>query len=112
MGGLIRRNLNLLGFVAPALIDSGSMVSIIPIGLLEKAQRRGFDVDSLATTSSREISPLFDASDNQIDVLGAVEIDAELEGGRKALVTFHITNQFQNEVLLGMEWPWKNWECR
>ncbi|VDL65430.1 unnamed protein product, partial [Nippostrongylus brasiliensis] len=102
VGKLVRKNLRLLGLVAPALIDSGSMVSIIPVGLLEKAQKRGFDVDSLETISHLDIDPLFDASDNQMEILGAVVINVELENGRSGLVTFHITRQFQDEVLLGM----------
>ncbi|XGW05284.1 hypothetical protein V3C99_016006, partial [Haemonchus contortus] len=87
---------------ASALIDSGSMVSIIPITLLEKAQANGFDVDALPTFSAKELGPVYDASGNEMKIVGAVTLEVTLEGGGKDEVTFHITPLPQDEVLLGM----------
>ncbi|XGW05283.1 hypothetical protein V3C99_016006, partial [Haemonchus contortus] len=102
VGQLMRKKVKLLGMTASALIDSGSMVSIIPITLLEKAQANGFDVDALPTFSAKELGPVYDASGNEMKIVGAVTLEVTLEGGGKDEVTFHITPLPQDEVLLGM----------
>uniref|UniRef100_A0A7I5E5B3 RNA-directed DNA polymerase n=1 Tax=Haemonchus contortus TaxID=6289 RepID=A0A7I5E5B3_HAECO len=102
IGKLMRRNIRLLGLTAPALIDSGSMVSIIPINLLEKAQEKGYEVDTLPTLTESEVGPVYDASGNEMEIVGAVTVEAELEGGRRTKLVLHITPLPQDEVLLGM----------
>ncbi|XGW18167.1 hypothetical protein V3C99_002633 [Haemonchus contortus] len=88
---------------ASALIDSGSMASIIPITLLEKAQANGYDVDALFTFSAKEVGPVYDASaGNEMKIVGAVTLEVTLDGGGEDKVTFHITPLSQDEVLLGM----------
>ncbi|VDO18951.1 unnamed protein product [Heligmosomoides polygyrus] len=77
------------------------MVSIVPVDLLEEAMSNGFDVDSLPTISGTDIGPVFDASGNQMEILGAVTIDVEQEGGSKAKVPIHMSRQ-NDEVLVGM----------
>ncbi|RCN33767.1 hypothetical protein ANCCAN_20397 [Ancylostoma caninum] len=88
IGEHIIRNVKLLGMSEPALLDTGSMISIIPMEVL--------------TLRAREIVPVYDASNNRMSILGGVCIPVELEGGRKSNVTFYITDQKQQEILLGM----------
>uniref|UniRef100_A0A7I4YW91 Gag-pol polyprotein n=1 Tax=Haemonchus contortus TaxID=6289 RepID=A0A7I4YW91_HAECO len=102
IGKLMRRNIRLLGLTAPALIDSGSMVSIIPINLLEKAQEKGYEVDTLPTITESEVGPVYDASGNEMERVGAVTAEAELEGGRRTKLVLHIMPLPQDEVLSGM----------
>ncbi|VDP29866.1 unnamed protein product [Heligmosomoides polygyrus] len=101
VGKLLRKNVKLLGLTKPALIDSGSMVSLISVDVLEEALSNGFDVDVLPTLTRKEIGPIFDASGNAMEVFGAVTIEVELEGGLKDNVTFHIIKQ-SDEILVGM----------
>nr|CDJ81915.1 Zinc finger domain containing protein [Haemonchus contortus] len=85
----------------PAIVDTGSMISIIPVGILARAQKEGYDVDSLEVLSEDSIIPVFDASRNRMDFLGAVKIAVELEEGNKVDVAFHIADDKEAEILLG-----------
>ncbi|VDO81611.1 unnamed protein product [Haemonchus placei] len=78
------------------------MVSIIPISLLEKAQEKGYDVDTLPILTESEVGPVYDASGNEMEIVEAVTVEAELEGGRRSKLVLHITPLPQDEVLLGM----------
>uniref|UniRef100_A0A7I4Z2W1 Retroviral aspartyl protease n=1 Tax=Haemonchus contortus TaxID=6289 RepID=A0A7I4Z2W1_HAECO len=84
----------------PAIVDTGSMISI-PVGILAKAQKEGYDVDSLEVLSEDSIIPVFDASRNRMDFLGVVKIAVELEEGNKVNVAFHIADDKEAEILLG-----------
>ncbi|KAK6059928.1 zinc knuckle [Cooperia oncophora] len=77
------------------------MISIVPIAVLAQAQRSGFDVDSLEMISNSDMVPVYDASGNRMEFMGAVKITVELEGGRKAKVSFHIMDVNEKEILLG-----------
>ncbi|VDL70758.1 unnamed protein product [Nippostrongylus brasiliensis] len=92
---------NLLGGSNQALLDTGSMISIIPLGVLVKAKRRGFDIDSLEPIDKKEIEPVFDASNNPMTFLGAVRIKVQLVGGPCAAVAFHTAKVDDNEILIG-----------
>ncbi|KAK5966835.1 CCHC-type domain-containing protein [Trichostrongylus colubriformis] len=81
IGGQIMIALDLLEDRCKALVDTGSMISIIPIEVLARAQDRGFDVDSLAVVPKSELKPVFDASSNRMDFLGAVYIQPNERGG-------------------------------
>ncbi|KAL6737822.1 hypothetical protein Aduo_011434 [Ancylostoma duodenale] len=48
------------------------------------------------------MDPVYDASNNRMNIVGVVRIPVELVGGLTSEVEFHITPQDQNEVLLGM----------
>ncbi|XGW34102.1 hypothetical protein V3C99_018131 [Haemonchus contortus] len=102
IGTLMPRNIRVLLLIVPALIDSGSMVNIIPISLLEKAQKKGYEVDTLPTLTESEVGPVYEASGNEMEIVGAVTVEAELEGGRHSKLVLHITPLPQDEVLLGM----------
>ncbi|KHJ87064.1 hypothetical protein OESDEN_13169, partial [Oesophagostomum dentatum] len=61
----------LLGGTTPALLDTGSMISIVPLDVLVRAYNRGFDIDSIEPIPKEEIDPVFDASNNPMSFLGA-----------------------------------------
>ncbi|KAK6044780.1 zinc knuckle [Cooperia oncophora] len=92
---------NMLSARVRAVLDTGSMISIVPIAVLAQAQRSGFDVDSLEMISNSDMVPVYDASGNRMEFMGAVKITVELEGGRKAKVSFHIMDVNEKEILLG-----------
>ncbi|KAK6016393.1 zinc knuckle [Ostertagia ostertagi] len=91
----------LLNMRVPAILDTGSMISIIPVSILAKAQKAGYNVDSLEVISDDSIIPVFDASRNRMAFLGAVKIAVELESGNKVEVAFHIVDDKEAEILLG-----------
>ncbi|KAK6017783.1 zinc knuckle, partial [Ostertagia ostertagi] len=93
VGGRVVKQVTLLGSKNPALIDTGSMVSVIPVEILAKAQNRGIDVDALKLTEKSQLAPVFDASDRRMRFLGAVHIETELEGGNRGFVPFHISSK-------------------
>lgn len=68
---------DLLGRRTSAMLDTGLMNSIIPLGISAQAKRRGFDVDGLEVIGKEEIEPIYDASGNRMEFLGAVKISVE-----------------------------------
>ncbi|KHJ97255.1 zinc knuckle [Oesophagostomum dentatum] len=48
----------------PALLDTGSMISFVPVGVLVRAKKRGFDIDSLEVLPKKEMEPVYDAYDS------------------------------------------------
>ncbi|RCN29073.1 zinc knuckle, partial [Ancylostoma caninum] len=102
IGSLVFGTVRLLGGEVKGMIDSGSMISLIPLWVLENAHIRGYDVDSLPSQGPGQVDPVYDASNNRMNIVGVVRIPVELVGGLSSEVEFHITPQDQNEVLLGM----------
>ncbi|EYB99000.1 hypothetical protein Y032_0126g1347 [Ancylostoma ceylanicum] len=82
----------------PAVLDTGSMISVVPVRILEDAQKRGYDVDKLKVLKTK--SEVYDASNNAMTFIGAVRIDVEIEGQKRA-VAFHVSRDEENELLLG-----------
>ncbi|KAK6031471.1 zinc knuckle [Ostertagia ostertagi] len=101
IGSQIVIPLKFLGEQCNALVDTGSMISIIPIEIVARAQDRGFDVDSLSVVPKSKLKPVFDASNNEMDFMGAVYIQVETEGGRSELIAFHISPAKEAEVIIG-----------
>ncbi|EYC38562.1 hypothetical protein Y032_0710g1733 [Ancylostoma ceylanicum] len=54
----------------PAMLDTGSMISIVLVGVLARAKAKGFNVDSLEVIARTKIEPVYDASNNRIEFLG------------------------------------------
>nr|CDJ95103.1 gag, pol and env protein precursor [Haemonchus contortus] len=92
---------NMLNERVRALIDTGSMISIVPIGLLARAQDNGFDVDSLTVIDRETLEPVYDASNNEMQFLGGISIAVKIEGGSEYEVAFYISKEKGHEVLLG-----------
>ncbi|KAL6727076.1 hypothetical protein Aduo_008989 [Ancylostoma duodenale] len=78
------------------------MISIIPIKVLEEAQKRGYDVDALEVLSSNS-KGIYNASNNEMTCLGAVRIEVQLEGGSKQAVAFHISKEDDEEISNALE---------
>ncbi|KAK5971832.1 hypothetical protein GCK32_013478 [Trichostrongylus colubriformis] len=93
--------LNLLGENCEALVDTGSMISIVPVELLAKVQDKGFDLDSLEMIPKSNLKPVFDASNNRMEFVAAVYIEVKIEGGMAERVAFHISPRKETEVILG-----------
>lgn len=56
---------------------------------------------TLQANPKEEIPPVFDASNNGMKFLGAVEIEAGLGDGRHSEVAFHVAERDEKEILLG-----------
>ncbi|KHJ95433.1 zinc knuckle [Oesophagostomum dentatum] len=84
-----------------ALLDSGSMISIISSKVLADAHKKGFDIDTLELVERDPSETVYDASRNQMSFLAIVQIPASLEGGKTKTVAFHISEKEEDEVLLG-----------
>ncbi|CAJ0608728.1 unnamed protein product [Cylicocyclus nassatus] len=89
-----------LGLKVPAILDTGSMISIVPVGVLARAKKAGYDVDVLEMISDRKLNPVYDASTNKMSFLGAVKVLVKLEGGKKSIVAFHISDVKDDDVLI------------
>ncbi|KAK6016205.1 zinc knuckle, partial [Ostertagia ostertagi] len=101
VGGRFVKELSMLGGSYPALIDTGSMISVVPVNILAKAQDKGVNVDALRLVENSQLTPVFDASNKRMAFLGAVYVEAELEGGNPGLVPFHISPSRNDEIILG-----------
>ncbi|KAK6019801.1 hypothetical protein OSTOST_14561 [Ostertagia ostertagi] len=101
IGGRIVKQLKLLGGSSPALLDTGSMSSVVPANSTVKARDRGFDVDALKLVEKSQFASVWDASIKRMDFLGAVHVEAKLEGGNRGLVPFHISPSKEDMIILG-----------
>ncbi|VDO25396.1 unnamed protein product, partial [Heligmosomoides polygyrus] len=90
-----------LGSKEKALLDTGSMISIVPVELLARARDRKVDVDSFKFLEKSKLTSVHDASGNRMDFLGAVYLEVELEGGRCDTVAFHISVTKEEELIIG-----------
>lgn len=82
IGSRIVGSVRLLGEEYPALIDTGSMISIVPVEVLGSAMDRGYDLDALPLVQTKALMPVFDASNSRMQFLGAVYIEVELADGK------------------------------
>ncbi|KAL6723795.1 hypothetical protein Aduo_018763 [Ancylostoma duodenale] len=89
----------LMGKEIPALLDTGSVISVILVRILEDAQKRAYDLDRLKVLKMKS-NKVYDASNNAMTFVGAVRINIEIEGQKRA-VAFRILRDEQNELLLG-----------
>ncbi|KAK6016362.1 zinc knuckle [Ostertagia ostertagi] len=101
VGRTVSVKAKLLDMSVPAILDTGSMISIMPVGVLARAKKSGFDVDSLEMVPRESMVPVCDASGNSMAFLGAVKVNIELEGGDSGEVAFHISDMKEGELLLG-----------
>ncbi|EYC44211.1 hypothetical protein Y032_0468g2007 [Ancylostoma ceylanicum] len=101
IGNQLWVTLEVLGENLPAMIDSGSMISILPVGVLARAKKSGFDVDTLEAIEVEGTLPVYDASNNRMKFLGGVRVDVQLVGGQRSMVSFFVADQPGNEILLG-----------
>ena len=91
----------MLNMRTPAMLDSGSMISIIPVGLFAEAKKTGFDIMSLELVEDSRMEPVYDASGNKMKFLGAVKAEVDQTGGQRSKVAFHIADTCEKELLMG-----------
>ncbi|KIH46884.1 hypothetical protein ANCDUO_23061 [Ancylostoma duodenale] len=77
------------------------MISILPVQVLAQAKKAGYDVDSLETVEIEGTMPVYDASNNRMNFLGGVRLDVKVIGGQRSMIAFFVSDQPDDEVLLG-----------
>ncbi|VDL77922.1 unnamed protein product, partial [Nippostrongylus brasiliensis] len=90
-----------LGTVEKALLDTGSMISIVPVEVLARARDRKIDIDALKFLEKSKLTSVHDASGNRMDFLGAVYLEVEVEGGSRDTVAFHVSATKDEELIIG-----------
>ncbi|KAK5970517.1 Zinc knuckle, partial [Trichostrongylus colubriformis] len=93
--------LQCLGLELPAMIDTGSQLTIMPLSFLLKARDAGADMDTLCKEVKAEQLEVFDASGNKMDFLGCMETKMELVGGNRGIIQMHVKRLRDEVVLLG-----------
>nr|CDJ86979.1 unnamed protein product [Haemonchus contortus] len=102
VGGMVPAWAHLMDMRVPAILDTGSMISTLPVGLLARAQKEAFDMEKLEVSPEESMVPVYDASCNRMNFLGAIKMQVDLEGGNTAIVAFHIADTNNKDILLGM----------
>ncbi|KAK6057644.1 hypothetical protein COOONC_04799 [Cooperia oncophora] len=78
---------NMLGMTVDAMIDTGSVVSIVPLGLLLEAKKNRVDLDSLVTMMGNGNSQkVVDASGNAMRFLMLIATEVDVQGAGRARV--------------------------
>ncbi|XGW16277.1 hypothetical protein V3C99_001608, partial [Haemonchus contortus] len=100
----------IFGIKAKALVDTGSVISIVPVGLLKRARERGADLDAKACiVGDGRQRKLFDASGNSMSFLSEIKMhvqqskDDTLLIGTNALHQLGISIQLSPRAHPGME---------
>ncbi|RCN44013.1 hypothetical protein ANCCAN_09958, partial [Ancylostoma caninum] len=95
-------DIRIFGMQAKALIDSGSVITIIPLGLLKKAKNQGIDLNKMVTMlDDSGKAQVYDASGNPMSFLMLIAASIEVKGGSSAKVQMHIHKSESNIILLG-----------
>lgn len=97
--------LKLLDVLVSALLDKGSMMSIVPVDVLIGAKNRGFGVDCSEVIVEEEMETVYGAFNHKMEFIGAVKISVELEESRKNEVAFHILDSSDNGILIVTNLP-------
>ncbi|KAL6742133.1 hypothetical protein Aduo_015321 [Ancylostoma duodenale] len=94
---------NIMNVKAKAMIDTGSIISILPLGLLKLALENGSPLDDLVTMlRDGDGRKIVDASGNEMSFLMLVATDVQVLGAGSARVQFHIQRTPDTLILLGM----------
>ncbi|KAK6056183.1 hypothetical protein COOONC_06312, partial [Cooperia oncophora] len=95
-------DIEVFGLNTKALIDTGSVISIIPVGLLQLAQKSGADIDTMATIlGDADKDEVLDASGNPMTFLKRIAVDIKVKGAKKANVQLHVQQASDTLILLG-----------
>ncbi|RCN50733.1 zinc knuckle [Ancylostoma caninum] len=90
-----------LNTIIPAMIDTGSQLTIMPLSVLLKAKESGVDMDDMCQQLPKEDLNVLDASGDKMDFLGCMETEIELIGGLKAKIQMHVKKLKDSILLLG-----------
>ncbi|VDL69430.1 unnamed protein product [Nippostrongylus brasiliensis] len=95
-------DVSIFGMKVKALIDTGSVVSIVPTTLLKQAKDRGFDLDKEAEiVENDQKSRVFDASGNLMSFLAVINAEVRIHGAGIARTSLHVQKSVDNLLLLG-----------
>ncbi|EPB71435.1 sushi domain protein [Ancylostoma ceylanicum] len=93
---------DVFGIKAQAIVDTGSIVSIVPVGLLKQAMDKAIDLDSMVTMmGDGNKHKVVDASGNSMDFLMLIATDLRVEGAGAARVQMHVQQSMDTTILLG-----------
>ncbi|EYC04932.1 hypothetical protein Y032_0085g1872 [Ancylostoma ceylanicum] len=103
---LVRRqtvtNVRLLGLTRKALLDTGSQISIIPLGMFQASLASGFDLDAdVEEIPINQRAPVYDASGNKMSFKGAVRLTLQLGNGAKRRIAVFVMAGGDGKVVLG-----------
>ncbi|KAK6017442.1 zinc knuckle [Ostertagia ostertagi] len=85
------KRVQMLGMTVDAMIDTGSVVSIVPLGLLLEAKKKMIDLDKLVTIMGDGNSQkVMDASGNTMSFLMLIATEVNVQGAGQACVQLHI----------------------
>ncbi|KAK6056865.1 hypothetical protein COOONC_05627 [Cooperia oncophora] len=95
-------DIEVFGLNTKALIDTGSVISIIPVGLLQLAHNLGADIDQTGTIlGDADKDEVLDASGNPMTFLKRIAVDIKVKGAKKANVQLHVQQASDTLILLG-----------
>ncbi|KAK6055350.1 zinc knuckle [Cooperia oncophora] len=89
----------IFGITAKALVDTGSVISIIPVGLLKRVREQGVDLDAKAhIVGDGKQRRLFDASGNAMSFLSEITAEVMVIGASTACVHMHVQQSNDDNV--------------
>ncbi|VDO06692.1 unnamed protein product [Haemonchus placei] len=95
-------DVEVLGLKVNALVDTGSVISIISVGLLKLALDQGVDVDKVVTMlGEADKDKVLDASGNPMKFLMRIAVDVKVKGANSARVQLHVQHTHDTFILLG-----------
>ncbi|KAK5982447.1 hypothetical protein GCK32_010167, partial [Trichostrongylus colubriformis] len=95
-------DIEIFGILAKAMIDTGSVISIVPMGLLKRAQREGADLDkSVTVMNPTDNRPILDASGNAMSFLKLIATNVRIQEAQWARVQLHVQDSPETLVLMG-----------
>ncbi|KAK6023304.1 hypothetical protein OSTOST_10914, partial [Ostertagia ostertagi] len=92
----------IFGITAKALVDTGSVISIVPVGLLKQVREQGADLDANACiVGDGKQRKLFDASGNAMSFLSEIIAEVMVKGAGTASIHMHVQQSKDNTLLIG-----------
>ncbi|KAL6724159.1 hypothetical protein Aduo_019072 [Ancylostoma duodenale] len=90
------------GIKTKALIDTGSTISIIPVGFLKRAQETGADLDQMVTMmGDGNETQVYDASGNPMKFLMRIATDVKVCGARATTAQLRVQQSRDEVIMLG-----------
>ncbi|RCN25826.1 zinc knuckle [Ancylostoma caninum] len=95
-------DVEIFGMRARALVDTGSIITIVPVGLLKRARNEGIDLDSKVTMIGKGGEQrIVDASGNPMQFHMIIEADVKLVGSPTIKAQMHVHPSSYEVLLLG-----------
>ncbi|RCN48228.1 zinc knuckle [Ancylostoma caninum] len=90
------------GMKTKALIDTGSVISVTPVGFLKKAQRAGVDLDRMVTImGDGKEAQVCNASGDPMEFLMRIATEVRVCGAGSATAQFHVQQSSDEVLMLG-----------